>query len=720
MLKYKKKSPSQNLADIAKKSFLALAITGIGLSAQANINENTVGTRIAFMPDIHFHDVYGEYQDDSFEGLPNSKSGKNATIRSMLAQLTSTRLFNEQYFALLAALDDAAERGIKYIALPGDFSDDGQPIHIRGIARIFREYSEKYGMVFLAAPGNHDPVRPYTRPGGEKDMLGKGGIEQHVYSKGYKECVGYETPTATIKTDQPLATICTEEMSLLGYQEIMEELGDFGFYASKDYVFWETPYSDYSYDKYSLKTALDQGQYENRMYEICAEGTGGKYKQEGYSNCYKVPDSTYLVEPFEGLWLLAIDANVYVPKSKTDGKTTNAANYNSPSNAGYNKLITHKQQVLDYIADVVRRADQQGKTLVAFSHYPMTDFYNGAAEKIEDIFGQGNFQLKRVPGEDVSKALADTGLKLHVGGHMHFNDTGVRRYENGNFLFNVQAPSMAAYVPAYKILTLGKNQKVDVETAIIEDVPRFDELFEHYKEELAYLKKSGAKNVWSEDVLDTDSYYEFTNMHIQELTRLRFLPREWPKDMREMLFNMSGRDMLVMSQLQSNISIAELNRISGGKNGVEMYTGNTEGERFDDIDNPQFREEWQAAEKRAKKLAKNADLSLGDFEDWTAYDLAVDFYRLRNADELAFKDIDRDRIPQYRLLARVLRQAGANVEGLNAKDVEQLMVGDLFKSRFSQLFNILTKFSNGEASDHFVLDMKSGKITDLAEPIERI
>lgn len=88
--------------------------------------------QVAFMPDIHFHDVYGDFQDGSFQGLYTNSSGKYATIRTMQSQMESTRLFNENYFAMIAALDDVVERGIKYVALPGDFSDDGQPVHMFG------------------------------------------------------------------------------------------------------------------------------------------------------------------------------------------------------------------------------------------------------------------------------------------------------------------------------------------------------------------------------------------------------------------------------------------------------------------------------------------------------------------------------------------------------------------------------------------------------------
>ena len=44
---------------------------------------------------------------------------------------------------------------------------------------------------------------------------------------------------------------------------------------------------------------------------------------------------------------------------------------------------------------------------------------------------------------------------------MHFNDTGVRKYPDGSLLFNIQAPSMAAYVPAYKILNFSNRSEID-------------------------------------------------------------------------------------------------------------------------------------------------------------------------------------------------------------------------------------------------------------------
>src|SRR5690606_21505267 len=120
------------------------------------------------MPDIHFHDVYGHFENGAFQGLAThtEQGAQYATIRSMRAQLHSTRLFNENYFAFIAALDDIVKKNIKYVALPGDFSDDGQPLHMRGLKSILDKYHRDYGIEFFAAPGNHDPTRPFSHPAG--------------------------------------------------------------------------------------------------------------------------------------------------------------------------------------------------------------------------------------------------------------------------------------------------------------------------------------------------------------------------------------------------------------------------------------------------------------------------------------------------------------------------------------------------------------------------
>jgi 3',5'-cyclic AMP phosphodiesterase CpdA len=96
--------------------------------------------QIAFLSDVHFQDLYGSFSDNDFKGIINPKTGKPTILRTMDSQLHSTRIFNENYFAFLKALDDIAAKGIKIVAMPGDFSDDGQAYNLRGLHKILENY----------------------------------------------------------------------------------------------------------------------------------------------------------------------------------------------------------------------------------------------------------------------------------------------------------------------------------------------------------------------------------------------------------------------------------------------------------------------------------------------------------------------------------------------------------------------------------------------------
>lgn len=667
--------------------------------------------QVAFMPDIHFHDVYGEFKDGSFHGLKNSQSGKQATIRTMYAQLTSTRLFNENYFALRAALDDAGEKGIKIIALPGDFSDDGQSVHLRGLVKVLHEYEQKYGMRFFATPGNHDPNRPFDMPGGKSDYLGEGGKNQAIYSRGMKACKTYEGESAVIDTGDELPVICSEEVAHRGYEYVLDTMADFGLDPREQDIYWETPYSHYTYPEYSYAKAREASQLSERQYEICAQGTGGSYRQADYGPCFNVTDSSYLVEPVLGLWLMAVDANVYLPKADADPQHADAASFSGSGDAGYNKMLTHKQQTIAWMASVAKRAKQQNKTLLTFSHFPMVEFDNGAAPELEAIFGKGKFQLKRAPQEDTSHALAKTGIGIHVGGHMHFNDTGVRKYDDGSVLFNIQAPSMAAYVPAYKIVSSQSPVAMTVETIVLDRVPQFNQLFEHYQTEWDHLQATHSPKLWNKDILQAKNYYDFTHWHIQELARLRFIPDEWPCAIRQQLFSLNGAEMLILSQLDNQTPYQEIMNTPYAEDNKVCAKGETP-ERLDITQRylQKDNQKWLAAQAKAQQLAREAGMQLADFSAWDGYILATDVYRLRNADELALADISPQRLQQYQLLTRQLAQnLPTTTEKLSADDSFE----DIFRLRFASLFSVIDKYLQGAPSKNFSLNTATGDIHPL-------
>lgn len=701
---------------------LGLAALFAAVTAASCNNDSTVAApppaafspAVAFMTDVHFEDIYGDFKNTLYTGIPTA-SGKNATIRTMYAQLTSTRLFNENYFAFRAALDDALAKGIKYVALPGDFSDDAQPVNIDGIAAILREYQAK-GMRFFIAPGNHDPNEPYDDDeAGKNDFLTKDGKEQKVFATGNAAC----------KAADP-AVACTDQLKELGYEALVAKLGEFGYLPNATDVHWETPFSQYPGGTYSYAEARKSALVANRQFELCAEGEGGAYKAAGeaalgaaYTKCSTVTDASYLVEPVKGLWLLSIDANVYLPNAKFDPvNPKNFKGFDGAGNAGWNKVLTHKKHLVEWITAVNARAKAEGKQLIAFSHYPTMDFYANQTNAMKAVFKSGAFQTARVPEAATTAAIAATGLRLHVGGHMHFNGTNDTTDAQGRYLVNVQSPSLAVYGAAYKIVTFQDTDTVDVQTVALNDVPRFKDLFPHYQVEYDYLQAStleaDIKKRWNHAVLDTTSYGDFTRFYFGELSRLRFMDEYWPCEMKEAATRLTLAQMLTLTQLQTSVTVAQLKDsptvlpltaacfAAGASSGTPAPAN-------------QLAADWATATTKARQLATAAGVDFDAMAKVTAYDFHGDFHRTVYAGELALRDMGDTRVKQYKLLMSAFPAAPAAIVKIADKPSDQNTVPVAFQNQFKQVFSIWKGLGSGKPSGHFVIDFKAKTLTNASK-----
>lgn len=522
------------------KICLAICLWGMILQGSAQ-------TQIAFISDAHIQDVDGHAE----------------RVRSMEAQVQSTRLFNENYYALLAALDDVARRDIRWVVLPGDLTDDGQFFNQQKIKELLDSYAAGKGMRFFVTTGNHDPALPLGLAKKNTHFLAADGSR------------------------------VTREDSCAGYVSQMQCYADFGFFPRKDDRYWESPFTSYTYDKYAYEEACRESVLDKRTYVLCDSLTA--------------TDASYLVEPVDGLWLLAIDGGVYLPKEMKEGKWTYQG-----SSAGYNLVLKHKPFLLSWVRKVVEEARKRHKTLVAFSHYPLVDFNDGVSEYVRRIWGDRRFDLHRVPEAEVSEAFLQAGLRLHFAGHMHVNDTGIWEGKEGKHLYNIQVPSIATYVPAYKILTIESDEVFRVETVTLETVPGFDSLFPLYRVEYQSDSLRGHSPVWNKEMLSARTYGEFCDYQFRDLVRLRFIPRDLPESWRACL-DFTGARML------------------------EAVSGEDKSED-------------------------------ADWTGWCMKDLVLDVYRLRYAERLALKDIPETRLAAYRYLferARISPLRSAEVEIVN-------------------------------------------------------
>jgi len=635
--------------------FLILFHFLISFNTSAQNQKSLDGVQVAFLSDVHLQDLFGKFSDNEYRGILNPKTGKYTLLRTMASQLHSTRIFNENYFAFIAALEDIAKRKIKYVALPGDYTDDGQPIHVRGLEEILNQYRKKYNIEFFITTGNHDPVGPFAQQSGKEDFLGKEGKSQPIYSK-----EGMYKPN--LITEQPV--VVTADIAKMGYLGITDGLKDFGFYPDKKYKFWSTPFATYNAQNYSFEKASQAALLSNRVYNV-APG-------------YEVPDVSYVVEPVDGLWLMAIDGNVYIPKKDATADAKDSKNY-SEASTGYNNVLSNKKHLIKWVEEISAQAKQQGKTLIAFSHFPMIDFNDDASAEIKELLGPNKWQLNRVPVEEVAQVFADAGLKIHFGGHMHINDTGTRTTAKGNTLVNIQTPSLAAYIPAYKLLTIKKDNLVDIQTITIDKVPRYDELFDLYKMEYQFLESQKAKDIWNIDILKTKNYHDFTDFHLKELVRLRFLSDDWPSSFKDFFLNLSGEELLVLANIQSN-------------NDFDFILKNKESAQ----------KEWAAAQQKAYKILAENKLKKEDL-NFTGYDFLVDFYRFRSADELALADVGAKRAKVYKVLSNSFLE---NHTDDNTKEKP-------LQNQLRLFLIIFNKFMHEVPADHFSVDLKSGAVKSL-------
>lgn len=511
-----------NIMHYVLRLFISVFLGGIMVLGNAQ-------TQIAFISDAHIQNV---------DGHPER-------VRSMEVQVQSTRLFNENYYAFLAALDDVARRNIRWVVLPGDLTDDGQFFNQQKIKELLNSYAAAKGMRFFVTTGNHDPALP----------LGMRQKNVHFLSAD--------------------GSRVTREDSCAGYVSQMECYADFGFFPRKDDCYWESPFTSYTYDKYSYEDACRESVLGKRTYTLCDSLTA--------------TDASYLVEPVDGLCLLAIDGGVYLPKEMKEGKWTYQG-----SSAGYNLVLKHKPFLLPWVRKVVEEARKRHKTLVAFSHYPLVDFNDGVSESVRRMWGNRRFDLHRVPEAEVSEAFLQAGLRLHFAGHMHVNDTGIWEGEDGKHLYNIQVPSIATYVPAYKILTIESDEVFRVETVTLDTVPGFDSLFPLYRAEYLSDSLRGHSPVWNKEILSARTYGEFCDYQFRDLVRLRFIPRDLPESWRACL-DFTGARML----------------------------------------------------KAVSGEDKSED---ADWTGWCMKDLVLDVYRLRYAERLALKDIPETRLAAYRYL----------------------------------------------------------------------
>jgi 3',5'-cyclic AMP phosphodiesterase CpdA len=524
--------------------------------------------RLAVLADPHVHDVHMSYPGAPL-GVP--------TVRTLADTVASTRVFNEGYMALRAALDDIVGRGLRHVVIVGDMTDDGQASAWRAFMAIADEYAARDGLRFYATPGNHDLFGMHGRHNSKRILRRDG---SHIVL----------TSDPAHRPEDGAEMVVSRQMYCRGYPEALRAGWSLGFGPRAGDLHWETPFGA-------------SPELEDRTY---------RSRSEDGETAIDMIDASYLVEPERGLWLLSLDANVYLPQRGADGEPTMV----DRSDAGWNAALVAKPHLLAWAADVARRAEASGKALVCFSHYPVVDPLAGNHVDEIALLGDTSF-ARRVPTPEVSRAFAAAGIRVHFSGHWHINTTTHSGVAGG--VTNVAVPAPVAFPPAYKTIEVDRDA-IRVETIPLAEVPGHDLAYALYRREIA---RTGAD---FGGIAASANAAAFLDTHLQQMVIHRYLPREWPPD---------------LAALVPRAGLADLFDLANTTTPVDAET-------------------WARA------------LRGHDGEEPTLLDLVVDWYRLRKGGQLALDYIAPARLDAYRRVARRF-EAGTWPAGSLQTRVQTLM-----------------------------------------------
>lgn len=575
--------------------------------------------RIAVIADAHFHDLYADY---GFPGL--MREDRRLSFRLLADTARSTRVFNESYFALHFALDDIAARGIRHVVLLGDYSDDGQVETVRGVKRVLDDYAARFGMRFYATVGNHDIFGAAGRHRAKRFLNEDGSYsvvssDPHVRDRGAREVMG------------------SAQMYCRGYPDGLEMVEDFGFYPRPDDIHWETPFGR-------------DGDGAARVYNI--------HSPDGRTT-RTLMDASYLVEPFPGVWLLMIDANVFVP---VDGVAPgDPGDLTDSTSAGWNAMLHHKRFVLDWMRDVATRARRDGKNLIAFSHYPVIDPLDATIDDEIALLGQTGM-VERIPHPDVAEALIDVGIDIHFSGHLHVNDTA-RHERDGKFLINVAMPSLVAFPCAYKVISVA-GRGIDVETIGIDAMNLHPDLKWAYDREVVPTRLEAG------GMLEVPDYGGFVYEHIGHLVSRRYLKREWPKHLAELFRSLDLTGLAALALIEEPVAPSQAVTVA------------------------------IAARETLDLQAHRLDSAV--LAGTSALDFLADWYRLRMGSELAFDWISRERLAAYAAIERLY----ADGAWTDPRCIQAML---------ALIFRMYGKYASGLPSGNFRIDRGTGTITPMAE-----
>lgn len=196
-----------------------------------------------------------------------------------------------------------------------------------------------------------------------------------------------------------------------------------------------------------------QGDTTSAVENISPERFAELYADFGYEQAIeRHPDSlSYLVEPVEGLWVIALDSCKYQDNLSSGQSEVGGA---------------LAESTLSWLEEKVAEAKREGKLAFAIMHHGLVEHFTGQSTMpgIGDEYVIDDWI-------NVSRRVAEAGLSLVFTGHYHAQDVTRQSWEGSEaFVFDVETGSLVSYPNPYRMVSIDTEGRVEIDSRIIDSI----------------------------------------------------------------------------------------------------------------------------------------------------------------------------------------------------------------------------------------------------------
>ena len=189
-----------------------------------------------------------------------------------------------------------------------------------------------------------------------------------------------------------------------------------------------------------------------RVETIAPDEFSTLYGEYGYNEALaRDPSSlSYIAEPVEGLWILALDSAYYEDNYEEDYPQTGGR---------------FLQEEIDWIELMLQKAVEKNKAVIAMMHHGILEHYDSQKK----YFGEYVVENYKA----VSEMLARYKVRLCFTGHYHAQDITMKRWNEKTFIYDVETGSLVTYPCPIRFVKFDGTGNAEISSQLITSIPSY-------------------------------------------------------------------------------------------------------------------------------------------------------------------------------------------------------------------------------------------------------